>query len=215
MFKVIHSLPCTPHVFPCPDTGLTYIRRAGWDGAMQMAVKPDQLAAGGLKAHQDSACPSPDRGFHALHHILAIHLLFLFHNNLTPRSWKFFYRTKRKKVIASVSAMFCFFFVPCFSWRRKTWAILKIAHRTEQLCYITDECTFLKHNSHPFRLAVYLSVFRNKDLVLIWVWSAGCERESITGRSVPGESCCLLLLPAACWLCHTLQLPHSKALCFT
>lgn len=50
--KVVHSLPCIPHVSPRPVTGLTYIQRAGWDGAMQTARKPDQLAAGGLRAHQ-------------------------------------------------------------------------------------------------------------------------------------------------------------------
>lgn len=114
VFKVVHSLPCTAHVFPCPDTGLTYIHRAGWDGAMQMAVKPDQLAAGGLKAHQDSACLSPDRGFHALHHILAIHLLFLFHNNLTPRSWQVFYQTKRKKRLLCLFQPFSAFFCSMF-----------------------------------------------------------------------------------------------------
>lgn len=120
VFKVVHSLPCTPHVFPCPDTGLTYIRRAGWDRAMQMAVKPDQLAAGGLKAHQDSACLSPDRGFHALHHILAIHLLFFFHNNLTPRSWRVFYQTKRKtRLLCLFQPCSAFFFVRCFFLEEK------------------------------------------------------------------------------------------------
>lgn len=28
------------------------------------------------------------------------------------------------------------------------------------------------------------------------------------------ESCCLLLLPAVCWLCHPLQLTQSNTLCF-
>lgn len=51
---LVHSVPCTPHVSPHPDTGLTYIPRAAWDQVMQMALKPDQLAARGLRAHQNS-----------------------------------------------------------------------------------------------------------------------------------------------------------------
>lgn len=75
--KVVHNLPYIPRVSPRPNTGLTYIQGAGWDGAMQTTVKPDELAAGGLRPHQDSACfPQTDRGFHALHHILDGHLLF-------------------------------------------------------------------------------------------------------------------------------------------
>lgn len=67
--KVVQRLPCKPHVSPHPDSGLTYIQRAGWDRAVQMTLKADQLAAGGLTT-------SPDRGFHALHHILNVHLVF-------------------------------------------------------------------------------------------------------------------------------------------
>lgn len=67
---------------PHPVTGLTYIQGAGWDTAMQMALKPDQLATGGLRAHQNSAASS-DWGFHALHHILDVLLLFYGHNNVT------------------------------------------------------------------------------------------------------------------------------------
>lgn len=51
---LVHSVLCTPHVSPHPDTGLTYIPRAAWDRVMQMALKPDQLAARGLRAHQNS-----------------------------------------------------------------------------------------------------------------------------------------------------------------
>lgn len=73
---LVHSVLCTPHVSPHPDTGLTYIPRAAWDRVMQMALKPDQLAAQGTKSSPELRRPSPDWGFHALHHFLDVHLLY-------------------------------------------------------------------------------------------------------------------------------------------
>lgn len=104
-----------PHVSPHPDTGLTYIQRGGWVGATQTALKPDQLATGGLRAHQNSACLR-QTGV-SMHCITS--WMFTCYCNFTTNSRKDLagslgqhFCTKKKRL--SGSTLLLLFYFPCF-----------------------------------------------------------------------------------------------------
>lgn len=115
--------------------------------------------------------------------------------------------SKRKRLLSGSTSLL-FFMFHFFSRRRKTKRV-KNNSQTLSSCVASLMRAFLKYLS---ALEIRIWCYSGYEW---WEERAGCEWESITGVSVPGESCCLLLLPAVCRLCHTLQLPQSKALCFT
>lgn len=108
--KVVHSLSRIPHVPPHPVTGLTYIQSAGWDRAMQTALKTDQLAAGGLRAHQSSACLR-QTGV-SMHCITS--WMFTCYSNFTTKSHQdltgILGDRRTGKIVASGSALLSFYY---------------------------------------------------------------------------------------------------------
>lgn len=174
---------------PHPDTGLTYIPKAGWDGAMQTALKPDQLAAGALRAHQNSGFAR--QGFPCIASHPGCSLLTTKPRKDLTRILGRKLCTKQKRLLSGLT--FCFFSMfHVSSVRKKT---EKVKNNSLSSCVTSLMKPFLKH----------LICFRNKELVLIWVWMMGRKSRVWTGINYrlfcPGREllfiaspCCVLVM---------------------
>lgn len=94
----------------------SWLRRSNADGS---ETRP---AGSSWTKSSPKTVPSPDRGFHALPHILDVHLLFWFHNKVAPRFTEVLYQIKTR-FLSMYQIRFCFFKTPLGRLSK-----LKIAH---------------------------------------------------------------------------------------